>query len=58
MQFVTIPFDYYGQSAPSEAAIVPICVARSDAQGNPIAWEWFEAFSRIPDDLPGTAVSG
>jgi hypothetical protein len=47
MQFVTIPNDYYGKSAPSQTAIVPIFVARSDAEG-----------SRIPDDLPGTAVSG
>jgi hypothetical protein len=50
MQFVTIPFDYNEQSAANQAVIVPICVARNDAQGNPIAWR-FEALSRIPERM-------
>lgn len=51
MQFVTIPFDYHERSAANQAAIVPICVARNDDEGRPIAWEWFEALARIPERL-------
>jgi len=51
MQFVTVPFDYHEQSAAYQAAIVPICVARDDDEGRPIAWEWFEALSRIPEQM-------
>lgn len=49
MHFVTIPFDYLDLSAASQAAIVPICIARNDAEGRPIAWGWFEAAARIPE---------
>jgi hypothetical protein len=51
MKFVTIPFDYDEKSAAIQAAIVPICVARNDLEGKPIAWEWFEALSRIPERM-------
>jgi DNA-directed RNA polymerase specialized sigma24 family protein len=55
MQFVTIPFDYDELPEASRAPIIPICVARNDEQGRPIAWGWFEAVARIPDRMLGLA---
>lgn len=55
MEFVTIPFDYDELPAASQSAIVPICIARDDEEGKPIAWEWFEAIARIPDRLRNLA---
>jgi hypothetical protein len=51
MEFVTIPFDYYEQPVAHQAMVIPICVARDDDRGRPIAWEWFEALARIPDQI-------
>ena len=39
MDFVTIPFDYHEFSAADQASIIPICIARNDDEGRPIAWE-------------------
>jgi hypothetical protein len=51
MQMVTIPFDYDNLPATSQAAIIPICIARDDDEGKQIAWDWFEAVARIPDRI-------
>jgi hypothetical protein len=51
MQFVTIPFEYHELPATNQAAIVPICIARNDAEGTPISWEWFEALARISNRM-------
>jgi hypothetical protein len=51
MGFVIIPFDYDALPASAQAATVPICIARNDDAGRPIAWEWFEAVARIPERL-------
>ena len=51
MQFVTIPFDYEELPEPARAAVIPICIARNDQAGTPIAWGWFEAVARIPDRM-------
>jgi len=51
MQFVTIPFDYDELPESARAAVIPICIARDDEEGRPIAWGWFEAIARIPDRM-------
>jgi hypothetical protein len=51
VHFVTIPFDYHDLPPTSQAAIIPICIARNDDAGMPIAWEWFEAIARIPNRM-------
>jgi hypothetical protein len=51
MQLVTIPFDYHEQPAAKQATVIPICVARNDPEGRPIAWGWFEALARIPERM-------
>ena len=51
MHFVTIPFDYEELPEPDRAAVIPICIARNDQGGAPIAWGWFEAVARIPDRM-------
>jgi hypothetical protein len=51
MEFVTIPFNYDALPAGSQAAVIPICIAREDDEGRTIAWEWFEAIARIPDRM-------
>ena len=51
MHFVTIPFDYEELPEPARAAVIPICIARNDQVGTPIAWGWFEAVARIPDRM-------
>src|SRR5215471_1748370 len=51
MQFVTIPFDYDELPESTRAAVIPICIARDDEEGRPIAWGWFEAIGRIPDRM-------
>jgi hypothetical protein len=51
MHFVTIPFDYEELPEPDRAAVIPICIARNDQAGTPIAWGWFEAVARIPDRM-------
>ena len=55
MEFVTIPFDYATLSAANQSSVVPICIARDDDEGQPIAWEWFEAVARISDRMRGLA---
>lgn len=51
MQLVTIPFDFNELPEAAQAAVIPICIARNDQEGRPIAWEWFEAIARIPDRM-------
>jgi hypothetical protein len=51
MQLVTIPFDYEELPESARASVIPICIARNDKEGTPIAWEWFEAVARIPDRM-------
>jgi hypothetical protein len=51
MQLVTIPFDYEELPEAARAAVIPICIARNDEEGTPIAWPWFEAVARIPDRM-------
>jgi DNA-directed RNA polymerase specialized sigma24 family protein len=55
MQVVTIPFGYEELPQASQAAVIPICIAREDEDGRPIAWGWFEAMARIPDRVLGLA---
>jgi hypothetical protein len=55
MEFVTIPFDYDKLPEVSRTAVIPICMARNDEEGTPIAWEWFEAIARIPDRMVSLA---
>lgn len=55
MQVVTIPFGYEEMPEATQAAMIPICIAREDEEGNPIAWGWFEAMARIPDRVLGLA---
>jgi len=51
MKLVTIPFGYEELPEAIRAAVIPICVAREDEEGKPIAWEWFEALARISDRM-------
>ena len=55
MEFVTIPFDYDELPDVARATVIPICIARNDQQGSPIAWGWFEAIARIPDRMVSLA---
>lgn len=47
MHFVTIPFDYEKLPGRRQAAIIPICIQRTDRDGRPIAWGWFEAAAKV-----------
>ena len=51
MHFVTIPFDYKELPELDRAAVIPICIARNDQAGTPIAWGWFEAAARLSDRM-------
>jgi hypothetical protein len=47
METVIIPFDFMTLSSDEQTRIVPICLARNDAEGKNIAWGWFEAVAKI-----------
>jgi hypothetical protein len=55
MHFVTIPFEYEDLPAPRQAAIIPICIQRTDRDGSPIAWGWFDAAARVQQRLRSLA---
>jgi hypothetical protein len=57
MHYVTIPFGFEGLSSEEQAAIVPICIQRTDRHGNQIEWGWFEAVSVVQDALRSLARS-
>ena len=38
MHFVTIPFNDEELPEPARATVIPICIARNDQAGEPIAW--------------------
>ena len=48
---VTIPYGYEDLPHSEQQRIVPICLARIDAEGNEIARGWFDAVSGIQDKL-------
>jgi hypothetical protein len=47
MEIVIIPFDFMTLSPDEQNRVVPICLTRNDAEGNKIAWGWFEAVAKI-----------
>jgi hypothetical protein len=55
MQFVTIPFEYENLPAQRQAAIIPICIKRTDRDGKPITWGWFDAAARVQQRLRSLA---
>jgi hypothetical protein len=55
MQFVTLPFEYEELPAQRQAAIIPICIRRTDREGMPIAWGWFDAAARVQQRLRSLA---
>jgi hypothetical protein len=55
MQFVTIPFGYEELPAERKEAVIPICIQRTDRDGKPIAWGWFEAAARVERRLHSLA---
>ncbi|HTA42155.1 MAG TPA: hypothetical protein VK789_06900 [Bryobacteraceae bacterium] len=57
MQYVTIPFGFDGLSSEEQAAVVPICIQRTDRHGNQIEWGWFEAVSDVQESLRRLARS-
>ena len=52
---VTIPFDFEELPTDHRKSIVPICIARLDANGEEIAWGWFDAVVPIQDSLRALA---
>jgi hypothetical protein len=55
MEFITIPFNYQELSASARNAIVPICIRRTDRDGQTIAWGWFEAVEAVQERLRALA---
>lgn len=55
MGVVIIPFDYERLPDAQRRAIVPICIASVDRHGNPISPVWFDAVSKIQDQLRNLA---
>jgi hypothetical protein len=51
MGLVTIPFNYEELAPSDQAAIVPICIRKADADGRAVAWGWFEAVESVQDGL-------
>jgi hypothetical protein len=52
---VTIPYEFEELPEECRRSIVPICIGRRDAEGNEIAWGWFDAVVPIQDSLRGLA---
>ncbi len=52
---VTIPFNFEELPENHRKSIVPICIARLDAQGEEIAWGWFDAVVPIQEGLRALA---
>ena len=56
-RYVTLPFDFEQLPPDRKAAVIPICVERTDRDGAEIAWGWFEAAAGIQDSFRSLAQS-